>query len=336
MNTLLAAALIPAIALMWYVYRKDKAEPEPIGLVLRVFLLGAASGIVAALVEGVLFDVFEAVIPAGMLLIVIEYFVGVAAVEEGCKYFGLNTVRKNPEFNYVFDAVVYSVAAALGFAALENIFYVFDGGLEVAFTRAIFSVPGHMADGVVMGVFFGLARQRELHGNAAGARSYYLLAYLLPVIEHGFYDTALSVDNDLFALLAMAVDLAFIAIAFVLIHNVSKNDAPLHPTASASQPPLWQQPAQQPMHQQWQNPAQQPMQQPLQQQWQPSQQPMQQPWQQQQIEQTWNQQQGQQLASPGSNQQSAGTSPEPPVRSSNGPTVRFSSQNNKGYFDPKR
>ena len=279
MEILLVAALLPAIALMVYVYRKDKAEPEPAGLVLRVFLLGAVSGIVASIIENVLFGVFEAVIPAGTFLIIVEYFIGVAAVEEGCKYFCLNTVRKNPEFNYVFDAVVYSVAAALGFAALENVFYVFDGGLEVAFTRAIFSVPGHMADGVVMGVFFGLARQRELHGNTGGARTYYLLAWLLPVIEHGFYDSALSLESDLLALAAMGTDLAFIAIAFALIHNVSKNDAPLHPSMGATQ----------------------------------------QQWQQDQIQQTWNQN----IA------QNNNNAPEPPARYSNGPSVRYSSQNRK-------
>lgn len=230
MNILLVAALLPAIALMIYVYNKDKVEKEPVGLVLRVFLLGAVSGLVAGLIENILFGVFEAVIPQGLLLIIIKYFIGVAAVEEGCKYFCLNTVRNRPEFDYVFDAIVYAVAAALGFAALENVMYVFDGGLEVALTRAIFSVPGHMADGVVMGTFYGLARKRELHGNKAGARTYYRLAFLLPVIEHGFYDCALSLESDGMALMALALDLVFIGIAFALVRNISKNDSRLHPT----------------------------------------------------------------------------------------------------------
>ena len=37
---LFVAALLPAIAVMSYVYKKDKAEPEPIALVMRVFGLG--------------------------------------------------------------------------------------------------------------------------------------------------------------------------------------------------------------------------------------------------------------------------------------------------------
>lgn len=247
MTLLFIAALLPAIAVMAYVYKKDKAEPEPIRLVLRVFVLGAVSGLVAGFIENILIGTFEAVLPAGVILLVVTYFIGVAAVEEACKYFCLNTVKNNPAFNYVFDAVVYSVAAALGFAALENVFYVMEGGFETAVMRAIFSVPGHAADGVVMGVFYGLARQHELHGRKAQATRFYWLAYLLPLIEHGFYDMALSTESDLMALVAMMFDLAFIGIAFALVRKQSSKDEPLHPSMGA---PMMQQATQQPvMHQ---------------------------------------------------------------------------------------
>lgn len=232
---LLCAALLPVVVLLVYVFRKDKAEKEPIGLIARVFFLGALAGPLAAIVENIAFGLFESVIPPGLLLSILEFFVGVAAVEEAFKYLALSTVRKNPAFNYVFDGVVYGVAAALGFAALENVLYVLDGGLEVAMVRAIFSVPGHCADGVVMGCFFGLARQRELAGNKAGARTYYWLAFLLPVLEHGFYDWGLSSENDLLVLLALVVEIAFVIYAIVLVNRVSKTDAAFA-TSSGAQP----------------------------------------------------------------------------------------------------
>lgn len=222
--TLLVAALLPAAVLLIYVYRKDKVEKEPIGLVARVFFFGVLAGPLAAIVENIAFGVFESVIPPGLLLSLLEFFIGVAAVEEAFKYLALSTVRKNPAFNYVFDGVVYAVAAALGFAALENVLYVLDGGLEVALTRAIFSVPGHCADGVVMGCFFGLAHQREVAGNKVGARTYYRLAFLLPALEHGFYDWGLSSGSYLLALLALGVEIAFIIYAMILVNRVSKTD----------------------------------------------------------------------------------------------------------------
>lgn len=261
---LLFAALLPAVVLLAYVYHKDTVEKEPIGLVLRLFALGAVAGPLAAIVETLAFDLFEAIVPYGVLLLVLEFFVGVAAVEEGFKYLFLSTIRKNPEFNYVFDGIVYAVAVSLGFAALENVLYVFDGGMEVAIQRAIFSVPGHCADGVVMGCFFGMARQREVAGNASGARTYYWLAFLLPVIEHGFYDAALSSESDLMVLLALGVEIAFIIFAMVLVNRMSKRDQAIY--GPMAQPPM-QQPGQVPQQypqqpmQQWQGQQyQQPMQ----------------------------------------------------------------------------
>lgn len=235
MEILLAAALLPAIGLLYYVYKKDTVEKEPMRLVVRLFVLGAVSGPLAAIVENIAFTGFEALVPEGALQIVLKYFVGVAAVEEGFKYLSLNTIRNNREFNYVFDGIVYAVAVSLGFAALENVLYVLDGGLEVALTRAIFSVPGHCADGVVMGCFFGLAKQREVAGNKKGARTYYILAFLLPVIEHGFYDAALSFESDGLALLALAVELVFIVFAGILVNHMSKRDAAIYPNRPQNQ-----------------------------------------------------------------------------------------------------
>ena len=229
MEILLAAAILPAIILMVYVYKKDTVEKEPPRLILRLFVLGMIAGPIAAVVENLAFNFFEAIFEPGTLLLILEYFIGVAAVEEGFKYLFLNTIRKNPEFNYVFDGIVYAVAVALGFAALENVFYVFDGGLEVAAMRAVFSVPGHCADGVVMGCFFGLAKRQEMHGRKASAKLCYLLAFVLPVIEHGFYDTALSTENEFMAVAAMAFQLAFILFAGLLVSRISKTASPIHP-----------------------------------------------------------------------------------------------------------
>ena len=247
MNILLVAAVLPALALMVYVYRKDTVEKEPPRLIIRLFVLGMIAGPLAAFVETLAFETFEAIFEPSTLLLVLEYFIGVAAVEEGFKYLFLSTIRKNPEFNYVFDGIVYAVAVALGFAALENILYVFEGGLEVAAMRAIFSVPGHCADGVVMGCFFGLARQHQLHGRKAQTSTYYLLAFVLPTIEHGFYDTALSTESDVLALVAMAFQLAFIVFAAILVKRISAKDAPVHPetltrTTAYQQPYGQQQP----------------------------------------------------------------------------------------------
>ena len=249
MEILLVAAVLPAAVLMFYVYKKDSVEKEPFRLVARLFVFGVVSGPLAAIAENVAFACFESTAIQGAALIVLEYFVGVALVEEGFKFLFLSTIRKNREFNYVFDGIVYAVAVSLGFATLENILYVFDGGIEVASMRAIFSVPGHCAGGVVMGCFFGLARQKEVAGNKSSAALLYFMAILLPTIEHGFYDAALSMENDALATIALGVELAFILLAGVLVNRVSKNDAAIYPEtrrmlpfAQVAQPTAYVQP----------------------------------------------------------------------------------------------
>ena len=236
MGFLTLAALLPAAVLLFYVYSKDRVEKEPPRLILKLFLFGALAGPIAAILENILFVAFETVLPPGSLvLLVLEYFIGVAAVEEGCKYFFLNTIRRNPEFNYVFDGIVYAVAVALGFAALENVLYVFDGGLEVAITRAIFAVPGHAADGVIMGTFYGLAKCQEVFGDVSGARGYRILALAIPILEHGFYDCALSMESEVMGFVALAVELAFIIFAMVLVNRVSKRDQAIYTNGNTLQ-----------------------------------------------------------------------------------------------------
>ena len=141
---LLLAALVPAVFLMVQVYRLDRIEKEPPGLLLKLVLFGALSGLAAGVVEGALTRALEVLLSGSALRLVIENFLAVALVEEACKrWVVMKFAWNHPAFDYRFDAVVYCVFAALGFAALENILYVAQFGFAVAVSRALLSVPGH-------------------------------------------------------------------------------------------------------------------------------------------------------------------------------------------------
>ena len=58
------------------------------------------------------------------------------------------------------DGIVYATAASLGFATIENILYVLDGGLAVGIVRAIASVPGHVVFACIWGFALGTAKFR--------------------------------------------------------------------------------------------------------------------------------------------------------------------------------
>ncbi len=56
------------------------------------------------------------------------------------------------------DGITYAIIASLGFATVENIMYVLDGGFMVALIRAIFSVPAHALFSGIMGFYIGIAK----------------------------------------------------------------------------------------------------------------------------------------------------------------------------------
>lgn len=116
------AAIVPAAFLLRFIYRHDHIEKEP-GVLLMALLVG---GVLAALCSVVLETVLGAVLDLTVTQDTLAYhiimaFVVVAAVEEGTKLFFLKRhTWKNPNFNYLFDGVVYAVFVSLGFAAYEK------------------------------------------------------------------------------------------------------------------------------------------------------------------------------------------------------------------------
>lgn len=107
------------------------------------------------------------------VFLLLDNFLVVAVSEEICKIAPVRLAAwKHPAFDYRFDAVVYSVSSALGFAAVENILYVVQSDLRTAVSRAVLSVPGHFFFAVAMGLLLSRAKQAENRETAAGGRFY--------------------------------------------------------------------------------------------------------------------------------------------------------------------
>ena len=117
-------------------------------------------------------------------------FVVAGSTEEVFKYLALYLlIWKSPSFNEKFDGIVYAVFVSLGFAAVENVMYVMDGGLQTAAIRAITAVPAHAIFGVTMGYYLGIAHMYE-----ELRKQYLLRAIAIPVLLHGIYDFILMVE----------------------------------------------------------------------------------------------------------------------------------------------
>ena len=112
----LIVALLPALFLMFLIYRQDRVEREPVGLLFKLFLLGALVTFPAGWLERLAVSFLRTVYPNAYstLFLFIENFLIVGLIEEGGKYLVLRTTWRHPAFNYRFDAVVYGAFSALG------------------------------------------------------------------------------------------------------------------------------------------------------------------------------------------------------------------------------
>lgn len=184
---LILAALLPPILLWIYIWKKD-TKKEPVSWLLKATLWGVAISIPVAFFErGLEFLLFgEGGKPTTLLGTTALAFVVAALTEEAFKLLALWLVlRKNPYFDEHFDGIVYAVCVGLGFAAIENIDYVFgeNGGITTAVMRALLAVPGHYAFAILMGYYYSLYHFVDHSPKIA------VSILLVPILAHGIYDS---------------------------------------------------------------------------------------------------------------------------------------------------
>ena len=195
---LIVSAVAPAAWLLVKVYKADRLEKEPAGLLVSLLLFGMLATAPAGLTEQFGASILKKIFPGGGFLYdLLLYLIVVAVSEEGFKYLLLHLRTWNSSsFNCSFDGVVYSVFVSLGFALWENIAYVLSYGLGTAVARAVTAVPGHACFGVFMGVWYGVAKRYDLvdmrDDSVRARRSGLITAVLL----HGIYDFIASMENN--------------------------------------------------------------------------------------------------------------------------------------------
>ena len=208
---LLLSAMLPTLALLIFFMYSDKFV-EPKKNVLSTFILGIF--IIAPL------QVFHY---ATVMILgeSIDYnpffraFFKAAFLEELFKFCVLYFFcTKFTAFNEPMDGIVYGITASLGFAFWENLEYIYiyddkniKDALQTSWVRAFTAVPSHAFDGVIMGFFIGKHYFRKNKSNIN-----LVLAMLIPVILHGFYDWVLMEEsiNSNFMFLSMAIEFGLV------------------------------------------------------------------------------------------------------------------------------
>lgn len=193
MAPLLALALAPGIAIIFYIYSKDKYDREPFRNLFISFLLGVLSTLPAIVVQTLAGPWLERAFNTSSITYYIVFAFGLVGFsEEGSKFIMLRAYAyRQRAFNEPFDGIIYSVMVSMGFATLENIGYVLQHGYATGLLRMFLSVPAHAAFGVLMGYHTGLAKfdpQNAFRHKATGL--------LLAILFHGAFDFFLFLQGN--------------------------------------------------------------------------------------------------------------------------------------------
>ena len=177
---ILLAALAPILILLFHIYRKDKDQPEPVKEMVKAFFYGVVSAFLSFCISipfekmGVFVSDFTTVREA-----VQTAFFAAAIPEEVAKYTMLWLfLRKCKFFDQRMDGIVYAVCVSLGFAALENVFYLigsYDEWMSVGISRALTAVPGHFGFGVLMGYYYSLGKFDSETFASANYKAYHII-----------------------------------------------------------------------------------------------------------------------------------------------------------------
>ena len=191
-------ALAPGLFWLWFFYKQDCYEPEPLSLVAKMYFLGMVAAAIALFLENI-------IVP--FIPDVLFPVLAVPVTEELAKFtMVVLFVYRDAEFDEPMDGIVYATATALGFATLENLLYVLPvqslSSLVVSGTfRAILSVPGHALFAVFWGFALGIAKFRP-PGKKAGIVA---AGLILAIAVHGFFNLLLDLSYSGLAFLFLLI-----------------------------------------------------------------------------------------------------------------------------------
>lgn len=189
---LLVLALLPIIILGYYTYSKD-SKKEPKLLLLKLFVGGFGAVVLTIIISSalrILFPSFNGnVNEFGSIKLLAYTFFIISLVEEFSKFiFTYILSYYNKEYDELYDMIVYSVFVSLGFALIENVLFVFDGGILLAISRFFFAVPTHASVAVFMGYYLSFAKLADINNSKKLKKKYLVLSLLVPITLHGIYD----------------------------------------------------------------------------------------------------------------------------------------------------
>jgi RsiW-degrading membrane proteinase PrsW (M82 family) len=183
-------SLLPCMLWLWYFYSKSVYKRPPLRLIAITFLLGSLSTLVALALNLLGQSFFLNIVGRGQLSHILVLFCVVGPVEELVKLLVVYAYAyRQPEFDEPLDGVIYSTAAALGFAAVENVIYLSQHSPFLVLLRGPLSNPGHALFSSLWGL--SLSRAKAAPNLTRQRLRIVARGWLSASLLHALFDTLL-------------------------------------------------------------------------------------------------------------------------------------------------
>ncbi|QQR89375.1 MAG: PrsW family intramembrane metalloprotease [Myxococcales bacterium] len=242
----LSMALVPALIWMNYIYRLDRVEPEPLSLVMGVFLLGGllSHGVGHVLIHNAFgVESWRYIPPFGPWISAVAV---IGVVQQLCVYIAVRyTVYFTREFDEPLDGVVYATAAGLGIATISNIEFAVRAHGMVPYSAAVAMASHsliHVAASTILG--YGMARARfwQQHKQLWVGGTFLISALvnggfkhlsMIAGIQGGDYKPwmTLAVSASVAALVLIAIDIITARLSVESFSGIRHDEGP-HPKRS--------------------------------------------------------------------------------------------------------
>ncbi len=215
-------AVLPALILIFYTYQQDKLQREPVKNLVKAFFYGWASVFASLLISMPLMRMGAFPPEIHSLADALRTaFLGAAIPEETAKLLLLWLfLRKCRDFDERMDGIVYAVCVGMGFAAFENIEYLFASGsawVTTGIGRSLTAIPGHFGFAVIMGYYYSLNHFDRYRAPGAGIKM-----WLYPILAHGIYDT-IAMYQEVSPELSGVIAITILLLCFWLLKKARKS-----------------------------------------------------------------------------------------------------------------
>ncbi|HMO78695.1 MAG TPA: PrsW family intramembrane metalloprotease [Candidatus Paceibacterota bacterium] len=235
---LIFGGILPPIIWLIYWLQQDKKNPEPKRLLFASFLFGMLTVPIAAFLNSLFANIIINQPAVNIYKLFFEnYFSAIiliilwAGIEEFLKllagYIGGISTKEN---NEPLDSVIYLITAALGFATLENIFYIYGTLVDpdyaqhtailVGNARFIGSTLLHISASATIGIFMAFSFYKDKKTKTTAVLIGFVLATALHTIFNSFIIRSSIIKEDIFVLISFSIVWTTIILIIILLEKI--------------------------------------------------------------------------------------------------------------------